>query len=302
MPSAKKHSRVTFAYPGSNHTIMKTKLLFIWAALGLLFAACEEEETSKTTVIYNDKPVDVNVYAGLPGVYGLANESDETVPHPVAETMIAIYKTKEDYLLNQNILTQGLTDQEGRFTFKYDSVGSLWFSAHKDTLSNLRGVSRYGRWPEHNEIVFAEQGSTGFSNFHRVFATMTNSPTRLQLSVSHQGQPVEGAKVQLYFTEQTYQDSLAAQEDFDHLRPTHGYFVDEEGTTGEERYFVNQNKEHFLQTTDKEGVVTFDNLEPRNYWFRITKDTLSNENTTVRTLRALPRDADITTSMTVGIK
>ena len=274
-------------------------MLFAYAALGLLFAACEEEETSKTTVIYNDEPVDVNVYAGLPGVYGRANESDETVPHPVAETMIAIYKTREDYLLNQNILTQGLTDQEGRFTFKYDSVGSLWFSAYKDTLSNLRGISRYGRWPEHNEIVFAEQGSTGFSNFHRVFATMTNSPTRLQLSVSHQGQPVAGATVQLYFTEQTYQDSLAAQEDFDHLRPTYGYPRAE--ASDPEGSFTYYAEEHFLQTTNEAGEVFFDNLEPRSYWFRITKDTLSNEGTTIRTLRALPRDAEVNTSMTVGI-
>ena len=279
---------------------MKTKLLFAYAALGLLFAACEEEEISKTTVIYNDEPVDVNVYAGLPGVYGRANESDETVPHPVAETMIAIYKTREDYLLNQNILTQGLTDQEGRFTFKYDSVGSLWFSAYKDTLSNLRGISRYGRWPEHNEIVFAEQGSTGFSNFHKVFATMTNAPTRLQLSVSHQGQPVEGATVQLYFTEQTYQDSLAAQEDFDHLRPTYGYPRAE--ASDPEGSFTYYAEEHFLQTTNEAGEVFFDNLEPRSYWFRITKDTLSNEGTTIRTLRALPRDAEVNTIMPVGIR
>ena len=95
---------------------------------------------------------------------------------------------------------------------------------------------------------------------------------------------------------------MAAQEDFDHLRPTYGYFVDEEGTTGEERYFVNQNKERFLQTTNEAGEVYFDNLEPRNYWFRITKDTLSNEGTVVRTREALPRDADISNIMTVGIR
>ena len=278
---------------------MKIKLLLICAALGLLFTACEEEEKSYSKVIYSDEHIDVNVYAGLPGVYGRANEIDETVPHPVAKTMIAIYKTKEDYLLNQNILTQGLTDEEGRFTFKYDSVGSLWFSAYKDTLSNLWGVSRYSNWPEHNEIVVPKQGSTGYSNFYGVFATMTNTPTRLQLSVSHQGQPVEGATVQLYFTEQAYQDSLAAQEDFDHLRPTYGYPRAEDSDP--EGSFTYYAEEHFLQTTDEAGEVFFDNLEPRNYWFRITKDTLSNEGTTVRTLRALPRDTEVNTVMTVGI-
>ena len=236
---------------------MKIKLLLICAALGLLFTACEEEEKSYSKVIYSDEPIDVNVYAGLPGVYGRANEIDETVPHPVAKTMIAMYKTKEDYLLNQNILTQGLTDEEGRFTFKYDSVGSLWFSAHKDTLSNLRGVSRYSNWPEHNEIVVPKQGSTGYSNFYGVFATMTNAPASLQLSVSHQGQPVEGATVQLYFTEQTYQDSLAAQEDFDHLRPTYGYQSDDPDLPDPKGSFTYYAEEHFLQTTDEAGEVFF---------------------------------------------
>ena len=280
---------------------MKIKLLLICAALGLLFTACEEEEKSYSKVIYSDEPIDVNVYAGLPGVYGRANKVDETVFHPVAETMIAIYRTKEDYLLDRNRLTQGLTDEEGKLTFKYDSIGSLWFSAHKDTLSNLRGVSRYYSWPEHNEIVIPKQGSTGYSNFHGVFATLTNTPTRLQLSVSHQGQPVEGATVQLYFTEQTYQDSLAAQEDFEHLRSTYGYPTDDPTTSDNIPSFTNHVDENFFQATNEAGEVFFDNLEPRNYWFRITKDTLSNENTTVRTLRALPRDANINTSMTVGI-
>ncbi len=95
---------------------------------------------------------------------------------------------------------------------------------------------------------------------------------------------------------------MVAQKDFEQLRPTYGYFVDEEGTSGEERYFVNQNKEYFLQTTDESGEVYFDNLEPRNYWFRITKDTLSNEGMVIRTREALPRNADITTQQEVSIE
>ena len=278
---------------------MKIKLLLTCAALGLLFTACEEEE--RTYIEYWDGPIRVNVYAGMPATYGYADSTSSRVARPVEDVTVKIYLTKEDYVSAQNVFTEGLTDAEGKFSFEYDSIGSLWFATHKDTLSNLRGVSKYGGSPEHNEIVIVEQSSKGYDNYNGVFATLTNIPTKLSLSVSHLGQPIEGAAVQLYFTEQTYQDSLAAQEDFEHLRPTYGHFVDGEGTTGEERYFVNQNKEHFLQTTDEAGEVYFDNLEPRNYWFRITKDTLSNENTTVRTLRALPRDAEINNIMTVGI-
>ena len=281
---------------------MKTKLLFACAALGVLFAACEEEETSNTFVIYSDDPYKVNIYAGLPGVYGYMNGSRDEITHPVSGVNIDIYRSKEDYLLDRNRLTLGLTNDEGLFTFEYDSIGSLWFSARKDTLSNLRGVSRYGQSPEHNEIVIVGRKSDEYENYHAVYATLTNAPTRLQLSVSHQGQPVEEAIVQLYFTEKTYQDSLAAQEDFEHLRPTYGYFVDDPSVSDEKEYLTYITQDNFLQTTDKEGVVIFDNLEPRNYWFRITKDTLSNESTTTRTLRALPRDADITTSMTVGVE
>ena len=280
---------------------MKTKLLFAYAALGLLFTACEEE-SSKTTVTYLDDPYTVNIYTGLPGVYGYMDGPRNEIPHPVSDVTITVYRTKEDYVSDRNRLIQGPTDEEGRFTFEYDSIGSLWFSAHKDTLSNVRGVSRYGQSPEHNEIVIAGWKSNGFQNYHRIYATLTNAPTRLQLSVSHQGQPVEGAKVQLYFTEQTYQDSLAAQEDFERLQPTYGYFVDDPSVSDEKEYLTYIVQDNFLQTTDEAGEVFFDNLEPRNYWFRITKDMLSNEGTTIRTLRALPRDAEINTVMTVGIK
>ena len=61
-------------------------------------------------------------------------------------------------------------------------------------------------------------------------------------------------------------------------------------------------KNTFFRLQMKQAKYFFDNLEPRNYWFRIIKDTLSNESTTVRTLRALPRDAEINTIMAVGIE
>ena len=281
---------------------MKTKLLFIWAALGLLFTACEEEETSKTTVIYLDEPFEVNVYAGMPGEYGYSNGGSE-LNESTSDVLIKIYPTKLDYLSDQNVLIEGFTNAEGKFTFEHEPVDTLWFGAYKDTLSNIRGVTNINKntGREHNEVIIPQRTDPSSGKYHSVYATLTNTPTRLQLTVSHLGQPVEGATVQLYFTEQTYQDSLAAQKDFEQLRPTYGYFIDEEGTAGEEEHFVSKIKDTFSQTTDEEGVVIFDNLEPRNYWFRITKDTLSNAEAIIRTQKALPRDANVTTVMTVGI-
>ena len=277
---------------------MKTKLLLTCAALALLFTACEEE-VSSDSIEFNG-PYKVKVYTGMPGIYGYAGIGTK-FDNPQSDVVVKIYRTREDYILDQNVILEGLTNEEGLFTFEYDSAGSLWFSAHKDTLSNLREArSKKSRSQDSNQLV---NHFNGVSVTHgKEYTALTNTPTKLSLSVSHRGQPVAGAQVQLYFTEQAYQDSLMAQEDFEQLRPTYGYFVDEEGTSGEEEYFVSEVKDSFLQTTDETGEVYFDNLEPRNYWFRITKDTLSNQGTTVRTLRALPRDAEITTTMTVGIR
>ena len=236
----------------------------------------------------------------MPGVYGRTDGGAE-FNQPQADVAVKIYRTREDYLLNENAILEGLTDKEGLFAFDYDSAGSLWFSAHKDTLSNLREARAEQRVSrDNNQLINSFNGVSVTDG--KAYATLTILPTSLQLSVSHLGEPVEGAQVQLYFTEQTYQDSLVAQKDFDHLRPTYGYYVDDPSVSDEEDYFVWINEDNFLRTTDEEGVVIFDNLEPRNYWFRITKDTLSNEETTVRTLRALPRDAEINNIMAVGIE
>ena len=275
---------------------MNTKLLLTWAALALLFTACEEEEQAPPPRTY---PVRINV--GMPSVYGKIEDSRGVIVTPVEDVNIKVYRTKEDYLLDRNMLLQGATDETGLFKFDQDSTGTLWFSAQRDTLSNLRKVNANGSNIEHNEIVIGDPPHNS-GNYQKIEAVLTNTPTELRLSIFHEGQAVEDAQVQLYFTEQAYGDSLAAQQDFEQLRPTYGYFVDEEGTTGEERYFIDQNKDTFLQTTNESGEAYFDNLEPRNYWFRITKDTLSNEGTVIRTREALPRDADITTQQEVSIK
>ena len=278
---------------------MKTKLLLTCAALGLLFTACEEEEEEKVNPPQSYK---MKVFAGMPGVYGYAKDV-LTLHHPVAEVAVKVYRSREDYLVSRNPAFEGLTNDDGLFTFETDSIGPLWYSVYKDTLSNLRGVTSINKNSgiQHNEIIIGMDDPRGHTRSGS-FATLTNTPTKLRLAVSHLGQPVEGAEVQLYFTQQAYLDSLAAQEDFEQLRPTYGYPTDDPSTSDNIPSFINHVDENFLRTTNEAGEVLFDNLEPRNYWFRITKDTLSNQGTTVRTLRALPRDAEITTTMTVGIR
>ena len=271
---------------------MKARLLLTCAALGLLFTACEGDKEEIAPRTYP-----VRIAVGMPGEYGSARHNSSGVLYPVPDVLVKIYRNKEDYVLDQHVLREGLTDENGMFRFDHPTTDTLWFSTQRDTLSNQREVVQD---TEGNEITIGNPPSPG--NHQSVIATLTNTPTKLRLSVSHLGRPVAGAEVQLYFTEQTYQDSLAAQEDFEHLRPTYGYFVDDPSVSDEKEYLTYIVQDNFLQTTDEAGEVYFDNLEPHNYWFRIIKDTLSNENTTVRTLRALPRDADITTDMKIGIK
>ena len=276
---------------------MKIRLLLFSVLFASLFTACEEDEQAAPSRTYQ-----VNVYAGMPGIYGYADDSNNKTSLPLADVTVKIYPTEKDYLLSQNEIVQGFTDEEGKFSFEYDSLGSLWFEAYKDTLSNQRGISRYtyDSAIDHNEIIIAGWESKEYENYHSVFATLTNTPTKLRLLVYREGRPVEDAQVQLYFTEQAYQDSLAAQEDFELLKPTYGYPRAE--ASDPEGSFIYHNKDYFLQTTNEAGEVYFDNLEPRNYWFRITKDTLSNEGMIVRTREALPRNAETTTQMEIGIE
>ena len=270
--------------------------MFAWALLPLLFTACSEDEEVTAPRTYP-----VRMYVGLPAVYGYANlVGYNQLAHPVSEATIKIYRTKEDYVADRNVLLEEKTDEQGELTFERDSTYALWFRVYKDTLSNDRGVSSNPASIAHNEIVFKGTGRS-YNNYD-VFATLTNTPTKLRLLVYHEGQPVEGAQVQLYFTEQAYQDSLAAQEDFEQLRPTYGYYVDDPSVSDEKEYLIWINEDNFLQTTNKAGEVYFDNLEPRNYWFQITKDTLSNEGMIMRTREALPREAEITTQMEVSIQ
>ena len=279
---------------------MNTKLLLTWAVLALLFTACEDKIEIIGPTEFTG-PYNVRVYAGMPGVYGKTDGGSE-FNEPQANVAVKIYRTREDYLLDQNVILEGLTDEGGLFTFEYDSAGSLWFSTQLDTLSNLREATgeRSVGDKDDNQLINRFNGTSVITG--KAYATLTNTPTKLRLSVFHEGQAVEGAQVQLYFTEQAYQDSLVAQKDFEQLRPTYGYPTDDPNTSDNIPSFINHVDENFLQTTNESGEVYFDNLEPRNYWFRITKDTLSNEGTVIRTREALPRNADITTQQEVSIK
>ena len=269
---------------------MKIKPVLVWAILALVFTACEGDEQADPSRIYQ-----VNVYAGMPGIYGYADGAGQ-FNHPVSGVTVKVYPSEQDYVADRNVLQEGLTDAQGKFSFEYDSIGSLWFRTYKDTLSNARGVSDVSI-VGHNEILIT--GTNKYQNYSGVYATLTNTPTKLRLLVYREGRPVEDAQVQLYFTEQAYQDSLAAQEDFEALKPTYGYPRAE--ASDPEGSFIYHNKDYFLQTTNEAGEVYFDNLEPRNYWFRISKDTLSNEGAIIRTREALPRNTETTTQMEVGI-
>ncbi len=273
---------------------MNTKLLLTWATLALLFTACEDKIESYTAPY--DGPYTVTIPVGLPGVYGQAILAGELFL-PLSDVAVKVYESEQDYVLDENVLIEGYTNGQGEFEFEHTPSDTLWFRAQKDTLNDLRGIRQSSREVPLNQITIGNEPGSG--NYDNVEVVLTNTPTKLRLSVFHEGQAVEGAQVQLYFTEQAYQDSLAAQQDFEQLRPTYGYQSDDPDLFDPEGSFVYFVEDYFLQTTDESGEVYFDNLEPRNYWFRITKDTLSNEGTVIRTREALPRNADITTQQEV---
>lgn len=104
---------------------------------------------------------------------------------------------------------------------------------------------------------------------------ISSTPTKLRFQVFDAGQKVERASIDLYTTESAY-------------------------------LYKGSNVVNVLNIgdglTDVNGEVEFSRLEPRQYWFRITKGTKNNSATTFKTSTALPDDANITNVIQVGIQ
>ena len=260
----------------------------ILLALGLLLNfGCEKEEP----IVEEQKGDPMGIVVGKPGMNGnTTREADAYFPIEGAD--IWIYDTEENYLLEKNHIDHGKSNEKGVYIFYRKEVGSdHWYRVKKGNLTNDRYTSKerpcYSGYLKINHFLPY--------NMTTANVRLTTPPSKLQLSILHNGAAVEGAGVQLYFSQEAYENDFQAHQDFDQLLETYGY--PEPGTD-----FIRGCEEMtFRQTSDSEGVVYFPDLEAKKYWFRITKGELSNEGGTIQLEEPLSEDPNITRSITVGI-
>lgn len=227
------------------------------------------------------------VFAYSPPENGSASVGDK-----IFDFQYFLYENQQDYFLDQNriIPTEQELDATGELCICYKNPEkiSYYVRAVKGDLNNLR----YG--PLFFDVTSNRYQETFDNpNSQSLRVVLTKTPTRLQLNIQDGFEPVEGAEVTLYFTEEDFENDTPAWLNNDELETSYGRWVSDKA--GE---VLSLN---FVKTTDSEGVVLFDNLEPKQYWFKVEKDGQTNASGRIKTDGSLPDDADITTVYTVGI-
>jgi hypothetical protein len=299
---------------------MKSNLkntLFPAMLLGVLLLnfGCEKEELPEEEIYH------LQVFAISPGSYISSYRWSEhqkgEIPHYFGGAKVYLYGKEEDYLLRANPLHEGETDENGFFYREFAEPDTFWIHVEKGPLSSNRQIKNKLACPgEDSHVVstnevplnpkewhnFLREGKEGNGSWF--FATLTPNPTQLQLKVYHNGQPVKGAKTTLYFSEEAYLQDIPAWQELEELKSSYGIFPPE--LIEEYKRIIGFEDVCLLRTfmarTDAAGEVYFDNLEPRQYWFRIEKEGMSNEGGLIKLDEALPDNPDITTSITVGIQ
>jgi len=225
-----------------------------------------------------------------------------------ADTNVELYLNEQDFWNRENVIFSGTIEQNPDTTLwsslNYHSGQPevYWMYVYKGDFNNLRdgnscsqfsglppedsGGKYFTPTPPPTPEVQSQNASNGYSV--TCFPSLSLTPTRLEIQVLNNTIGVEDAEVQLYFSEEAHVNNLTAQEDADQLTDSYTHFPP-------------ADENIFKQATDKDGYVLFDNLEPKQYWFRITKDGLTNDAGTINLNEALPDDMNITTSITVGI-
>jgi hypothetical protein len=144
------------------------------------------------------------------------------------------------------------------------NADSLYFRAKKGNLNSIRDIPT-GK-------LNLGGNPTSSAGIRGTFISISTTPTKLRLQVLDAGQRVQGASVNLYTTESAYLSN--------------GGNVTNLGNN----------------VTNTNGEVEFSGLEPRQYWFRVFKNTKNNNATTFKTSAALPDDANVTNVIQVGIQ
>lgn len=269
-----------------------TRITLVLTVFGLF--GCEKEEPVKepekgkykTTV--QAWPTAISSYLESDGKdYVSADVNNVTLEGKFEGATVRLFGSETDYLLNENPVHEFLTSNTQKDTIIYDFEETYyWVRVQKGALNNLRGARVQNRVKMDNTIPCCDLG---------IRAAMSTTPTKLRITVLDQGVPVKGADVQLYFSESDYVNNLPAQSNREEIVFSYGTAF-AAGWQPEDRL-----KKYFNELSDTKGEVYFYNLEPKQYWIRVTKGGKSNSAGVIKTFASLPDNADITTTLTIGI-
>lgn len=284
----------------------KWKILVFWSLLLGVMVGCEKEEPELEPIHY------VNFHVIKPGEVGKLDYKDTDIPddgsafeflsEKVPGAKVTMYRTYEDYLQQINPLNKDITDANGEVTFEVEDIyEDYYFRIEKGEFNDIRYLNEklnsgvYDIWyrSDVDRVYTATMVSYGIA---------AKTPTKLAFQVYHQGEVVEGAQVQLYFSEDDYLNEVPAQENKEELLPSYGYWKPEMEAYEYTLDYLESLKNTFSGTTDADGYVLLENLEPRTYWFRITNGELSNAAGQINLSSPLPDNADITTQLDIGLQ
>jgi hypothetical protein len=252
--------------------VMKNFTMMLLLATALLAGCKKEDEVSPYISIYV-RPNKV--------VYDNYGKSSLSSGLAEVGTTVYIYKDLAGYLSNQPVATTLSSADYGYALFKLDrtmfpNVDSLYVRAVKDNFNSERyynsNTFSYRKLENRNPTLYFSSKET-YNYLPVSDITISTTPTKLRLQVFDAGVKANNYNVYFYTTEAGYLSGLS------------GVLG---GTVA-------------VATTDVNGEVELKDLEPRQYWFRVS-GIKNNSTTTFKTPQALPDDANITTIVQVAIK
>ena len=278
------------------------------ALLGLVGLNSCEKDNVKTTTTLSVYPVHLS-NSGLVESYG---------QQVIEGATVYFYNTESDMLLKINSFATVVTEngQPAVISVPMTSeLDTIYFSAEYNNLSSDR-LNNYlfsseektcdlyrdnfishlakDNWERNGATAFYMPSHVISIDYYGVIG-LTPTATKLQLQVLNNLEPVTNAEVTLYYSESDYLNDIPAYDNHDEMLFAYGDYYD---TAEHNKDCV---KEVLSGTTDENGSIYFDQLEPKQYWFKVEKNGLTNASGTITTGKTLPDNSDITTSLTVGI-
>lgn len=234
-------------------TVNFRKLFFICSSIILLaIGACEEDAGNQYRVSVNEI------------IYG-----SDCKWQAVDGATVRLYATEQDYLLDENVVAEAVSDGVGRALFNVPRK-TYWYSAYRGEYTHHRFAADMTY-----ENILTETDLTAI-------CILAPKPIQLQLQLKDQNLNSLGKDyvVTLFNTESDYVNnmkSLSAVYSFNCLR------------------IVN------FQNTSSEGTVLFPNLEAKEYWFKVEKGNQALETSIFKTPQ-LQNNPDIVNSLDVIVK